>query len=155
MYTILLNYNCYFSWNLFRLFHFCSRIYVPCIWSNLCSFFNWHAHIFFTDLRQPPHYLGSKSCLAKVLSVEMKSSAQNKPRLTSPNTLRVLTPAEVGLISPISDRDTVSNVSDRSKVYICTYCNSQFKKHVELKKHKTTCDAKKKWYMSTGWGKKI
>lgn len=116
-------------------------------------------HIFLTDLRQP-YYLGSKSCLTKISSVEtnpflMKSFAKNTPRVTSPNILRVLTPAEVGLISPTFDRDAASNVTDRSKVYICTYCKSEFRKNVELKKHGITCDAKKKWFMSTGWGKKI
>lgn len=85
----------------------------------------------------------------------MKSYAQRNPRVTSPNILRILTPAEVGLISPLSDRDLATSTFDRSKVYVCTYCKSEFKKNVELKKHGIACDAKKKWFMSTGWGKKI
>lgn len=86
----------------------------------------------------------------------MKSYVPTNVRVTSPNILRVRTLAEVGLISPISDRETAAIASDRySKVYICTYCKSEFRKNVELKKHGITCDAKKKWFMSTGWGKKI
>lgn len=46
-------------------------------------------------------------------------------------------------------------LSRRGKLYRCNFCQVNFAKNVDLRRHSQVCTSKKNYFMSKGWGKPL